>query len=151
VVTALAVGLIAGSADAKAGKLPKVVRAYMTALAAVTPAGTASTLKLAAPGSNAEAYSRAFGGFVQAGVDAGQPLPTFKPQFDDTKATASICGGSPRTCLVFSKFKVVSGKVADFLRNDEPFTGSLSTGDGSAHDALGSSLNRPGIHGGSVL
>ena len=47
---------------------------------------------------------------------------------------------------MYSKFKVVSGKVADFRRDNTPFTGALSSGDGSAHDALRSSLSVVGAY-----
>jgi len=145
-VAALAVGLTSGTAEGEASKLPKVVRAYITALALASPTGAATTVRLSAPGSNAEAYSRGVAGRVQANADAGRPLPSSTPEFDDEHATASLCAGTPRSCLVFSKFRVVSGKVADFRRDGIPFTGRLSSGDGSAHDALGSSLSVVGAY-----
>jgi hypothetical protein len=146
IVAALAVGLTTAAADAEAGKLPKVVKAYMTALALASPKGAATTVKLSAPGSNAEAYSRGVAGRVEANTDAGQPSRSSMPEFDDEHATVSLCGGTPRSCLVYSQFEVVSGKVADFRRDDIPFTGALSTGDGSSHDALGSTLSVVGAY-----
>jgi hypothetical protein len=136
----LAVALTAGAAEAKPKKLSRVARAYVKALALASPAGVKTLAKLSTPGSNVDAYSRAFGGLVSAATDAGRSLPRGRVHFNDKEARASICVGSPRACIVFSKFKVASGKVADFVRDGVPFAGTLSTGDGSVHDALGSSL-----------
>jgi hypothetical protein len=145
-VAALVVALTTGTADATTRRIPKVVRAYITALALASPTGAATTVRLSAPGSNAEVYSRGVAGRVQANADAGRRSPSSTPEFDEKHATASLCGGTPRSCLVFSKFKVVSGKVADFRRDNRPFTGALSSGDGSVHDALGSSQSVVGAY-----
>ena len=123
-----------------------VIRAYINALGSSTVAGAATAEKLTRPGSYAAVYTHAVGGLAQAAADSEQSLPPATPTFSARKGTASLCGGTPRTCVVFSSFVVKSNKVTNFKRDGHGFAGSLSAGDGSHHDALGSSLTVLGAY-----
>jgi hypothetical protein len=152
VVTLLAgvyLGSVVPSAEAKGstkGSLPPVVRSYMKALGMGTPAGAATAERLTAPGSYAAVYTHSVGGLLQAGADSGQSFPSETPTFSDKKGTVTLCSETPPTCIVFSSFAVKSHKIVDFKRDGNGFAGALSAGDGSTHDALGSSLTVLGAY-----
>jgi hypothetical protein len=148
-MTALVLGVVGLPANAKQPinvVFPPAIRAYIKALASSTPAGAATAEKLTQPGSYAAVYTHAVGGVDQAAADSGQPFPATTPTFSPAKGRASLCSGTPPTCIVFSSFVVQAGKITDFTRNRNGFVGALSEGDGTSHDALGSSLTVVGAY-----
>ena len=148
-VAALLLGVVVLPATAKQPTnvvFTPVIRGYMNALGSGTPAGPARAEKLTQPGSYAAVYTHSVRGVDQAAADSGQPLPATTPTFSAAKGRASLCSGTPPTCIVFSSFVVKGGKITDFKRNGNGFVGALSAGDGTSHDALGSSLTVIGAY-----
>ena len=149
-MAALLLGLVALPANANERTtnvvFTPVIRAYVKALGKSTPRGAATAEKLTRPGSYAAVYTHSVGGLAQAAADSGQSLPAATPTFSAQKGTASLCGGTPRTCIVFSSFVMKGGKITNFKRNGNGFVGALSAGDGTSHDALGSSLTVIGAY-----
>ena len=99
---------------------------------------TKQAVKMAAPGSNAEAYAIYLAGSAQSALDAGQAEPR-------TEEVEEIEGGFKQClrlddgsdyCSEATEIVYVDGKIADFSTGGAPIGNRLVTGTGKPH-ALG--------------
>jgi hypothetical protein len=108
---------------------------YFEAVWSEDAAKTKQAVKMAAPGSNAEAYAIYLAGYAQSALDAGQADPR-------TEAVEEIEGGFKQCkrledgsdyCSEATEIVYADGKIADFSTGNAPIGDRLVTGTGKPH------------------
>lgn len=107
------------------------IEKYFEAIASGDPTKTEDVLPLTAPGSIAFAYARYRADADNAAIDGGTPLPASTITKVDGGFESCDDAADKSTCVVWSDFESVGGKLAKFTVNGVDIADRISIGDGS--------------------